>query len=342
MAIAGCGARSEFGAYDPPDLDEGASRDAVVIDRPLVLPDTARPQYRPYRSCGALLAVGGGIRRTLAFTPDGRTLMTADDRVRLWNTRDRTLVRMLDTGSGTAALSPDGDVIATPASVGSNAVQLWRRDGGTPIRRIETIGVVRAIAFAPDGRSFFTATLDAIARWSVDGTSMGSLATETYADALVVSPDAAFVASSAFDRTLYVRRIADGATMLTIEGNARSMTTAAFVPDGSSMAVAIAFQLRANFYRTSDWTSERPMPASIGSVRSVAISRDGSMIAIGELLDRVTIGRSDDRTTLQVIVTGDRSDALGVNAVAFSDDGTMLATGSSGGPVRLWCTDVMR
>lgn len=105
----------------------------------------------------------GAAVRTVAFSRDGRRLLTGSDdgTLRLWDLALGRLIRSIDVQSKvqSVAFSPDG----RRALVGTLAHQPQLRDLADG-RLLRTLwghsGPVRIVAFAPDGRTFLTASDD--------------------------------------------------------------------------------------------------------------------------------------------------------------------------------------
>ena len=80
---------------------------------------------------------------------------------------------------------------------------------------------------------------------------------------------------------------------------------------------------------------DREMHSYFGSFAMVAITRDGRLAATVSENDRVEIWNGFNGYQLDGFDTG-----RGVSAIAFSNDGTMLATGHEDGSILLWDTRV--
>ena len=111
---------------------------------------------------------------TLAFTPDGRALISSgiDKTTRLWNLSDgleRGSFTNLSLNAEYFRISPDGTVLATTSKEQQERVLLQQMPSG--VRIGELIGHQHALtdaAFSPDGKSMITASLDGTARlWPV-------------------------------------------------------------------------------------------------------------------------------------------------------------------------------
>jgi RNA polymerase sigma factor (sigma-70 family) len=115
---------------------------------------------RTCKATGSQAAAAGDPSRrlftSLAFSPDGRTLVTNassfDEPVRFWDTRTGDLKKeFTDKGHGgqPVALSPDGSILAA----GGKTVKLWDVRTGELLRELSGhLKITYSIAFSADGR----------------------------------------------------------------------------------------------------------------------------------------------------------------------------------------------
>ena len=246
----------------------------------------------------------------IAFHPDGTTLADAQDAVHLWDlVSGRTTATLTLTRSATAdwawcvAFSPDGALLASGHSF--DRVRLW------DVASRSNVGIlhghsafVLSVAFSPDGRLLASGSDDASVRlWDVAGRS--SVATLTghtsTVHSVAFSPDGTTLASSSYDRTIRLWDVSSARTVAVLKGHTSAAMSVAFSPDGRLLA-------------------------SGGGGASTAFGNDYPDDHTVRLWD---VARRTNVATL----TGHTGT---VRSVAFSPDGTTLASGSHDGTVRLW------
>src|SRR5207237_558150 len=94
----------------------------------------------------------------LAFSPDGKTLASADRNrvVRFWDVSKRREVGRVSCSAGALAYSPDGKILAA-GGLSDNAVRLLDPGRREALRALRVPGGgVRSLAFSPDGKVLLT------------------------------------------------------------------------------------------------------------------------------------------------------------------------------------------
>jgi WD40 repeat protein len=259
----------------------------------------------------------------VAFSPDGTHLASACGlTAKVWSTTSgqevRTLQRLtvnrIDRGIiQSVAYSPDGKWLATAARLSDKkldvaGVTLWNAvDGKEVWVRQAPPGRFLSVAFSPDGRS------------------------------LACASD---VRSIKVPGTVKVWEVASGREILTLQAHAWSgdsgalgVSNVAFSPDGKRLAISgptVKFWDLVN-------NREVPTPSPIKG-RNVTFSRDGKLLA--------TITRTPKKEFAVYLWDADSGQLLHsfqghtarVNGMAFTRDGTRLATTSDDMTVKLWAT----
>ncbi|WP_067975641.1 WD40 repeat domain-containing serine/threonine protein kinase [Nocardiopsis trehalosi] len=245
---------------------------------------------------------------SVAFSPDGTALATSDTAfsVRVWDTgtweESATLIEEdspVSVGTPSVAFDPDGTLLAT----GHESVRLWGVGTWEEVATILEDDWITSVAFSSDGTTL--ATSDPVGNVRFWNTSTGS---ETAA----------------------------------VEGPPDYVTSMAFSPDGTTLASATAVD-QAGVFEDSDggavrlWDSRNGAEIAVltshdSSFESVAFSPDGGLLAACDGDVRLwDTGTREEVTTLTA--------AEATASLAFSPDGSTIATGHEDGTVRLRDTE---
>jgi RNA polymerase sigma factor (sigma-70 family) len=223
-----------------------------------------------------------GESRSLAFSPDGQTLVAAGLPVRAWDVgtgRERFRIDKLTNVAASVAFTPDGRTLA----VGTFDGKLHLCDARTGAQRLEVGGPLRAVwglAFAPDGKTVATADIGPGLRlWDArSGALLRSF--EGHAQEVVTvafAPDGRTLASGGTDGTIRLWEKASGKQLYSIKAP-DAVRCVAFAPDGKVLASGG----RDRHVRLWDAATGKPLrdwPAHAFQIHSVSFSPDGRVLA---------------------------------------------------------------
>lgn len=265
---------------------------------------------------GELPASAGGNADSFAFSPDSRLLLTAGyNGGQLWDTASGQHVGEPMPGQtfvadgqastytvGTVAFSPDGTLVATGDVDGY--IRLWdaasRKPIGQPIAAelddTVTGGGVIALAFSPDGTVLASAGMDgSVKLWNV-------------------------ATRSPAGRPL--------PTSLSISG--RGADYLAFRPDGKVLATASSGGYVRQWNLATGTEIGKALQAvanrKTDSVNAVTYSSDGTLLAAGSTDGTIRVWKSTPDRSAGITIAAVRGSRSGVNALAFSPDGRVLAS----------------
>ena len=267
---------------------------------------------------------------SIAFSPDGKRLMTTGTDVRLWDATSG--VESLAFGAEAeapkaASFSPDGTGIVTTGGDGTATIRDAATGAALAVLKTPGIAVLQAM-FLPDKGRVLTTGSDGVARlWDAgSGKPLGTFGeVSTKLVMVALSPDGTTLATSQSDRSVTLWDVRSGRSVATLSDHGARVYGMAFSPDGRRLVTASAD----NTARIWDARVPRqPRVLAKDDVRSVRWSPDGRHIA--------TI--SGDRT-IRVYDATDKSVAAlpfaGVLTADFSPDGRRIVSGSAGGTVHV-------
>jgi WD40 repeat protein len=297
-----------------------------------------------------VFTVPDGHARSVAFSPDGKTLVAGLSGVR----GTGSTLRSWNVAKGTSttpwpdeveevtkvAFSPDGRTLAV---AGTLQTVLWNAAKPTgvalPLPALD-------LAFSPDGKTLATGGRDGAARlWDLaTGTVTDTLTTEgmTVVNTVAFRADGYALATGSEDLTGSQVRLWDLQTLLspTVDATLEAPHWQGFKPvafPSAAYPYLMATGGDDGIVRVWDSVSgslEATRTGHTGPVTAVAFSPDGDTLATGSE-DRTV--RLWDTSTLDVvpvdILTGHTG---GVTSVAFSPDGRTVASASLDRTVRLW------
>jgi WD40 repeat protein/serine/threonine protein kinase len=294
--------------------------------------------WRPYLHALKECVEPGGTVAAVAFSPDGKTLLTGGSgkTARLWHTATGRALGPIFSHEhiiSAVAFSPDGRMMLTGNWDGT--ARLWDVATGKALGApLQHKGKVTAVAFAPTGKRVATGSYDETAQvWDLTGKALGPpLKHEHYVTAVAFSPDGRTVLTGSLDKTVRSWDAVTGEPRGLILKHKDGVWAIAMSPDGERIATG-GSDRTAQVWDARSGAMLGPALRHRDRVLAVAFSPDGQTLLTG----------SSDKTARLWDNTGKPIGTVlphqgAVFAVAFHPNAPLLVTGSYDGTARLWET----
>ena len=183
-----------------------------------------------------------------------------------------------------------------------------------------------SVAFSPDGNTLASGTQTGVELW--DAETQDSLAFLQGTGPVAFAPDGT-LASGGRDRTIRLWDVESSGNTGVLTGHAGEVRSLAFAPGGATLASG-SFDGEVRLWDVATETGRTILEGS-ASVESMSISPDGNMLALtqNQVINLWDLELEESIASL----SGHESQVF---AVAFSPDGSTLASASLDGTVKLW------
>jgi WD40 repeat protein len=250
---------------------------------------------------------------SVAYSPDGRHVLTAGAGGRLWDAHTGRLVQ------------------SYPPPIGAD----WLESGPLQRRSVGHGGRIEVVGFSPDGKRALTGGPDGrVIVWDVaSGESLLTLkpSEDSGIHAAAFSPDGSHIAIGNYAGKTSLWDASSGHQVLTITGHTNAIESLAYFPDGRRI-VTVSYDQTARIWDTRDGRELRVFRGHQGPVMAVAVSPDGRRVVTGGTDGSARLW--DAETSEEQLVL--RANREPIDAVAFSPDGERVATTSLDRTVRIW------
>ena len=277
----------------------------------------------------------GGTVHSVAFSPRDSSLIAsagADHTIKLWNSRQNS-VKTLGNHEGTVnsvAFSPGGKTLVSGSD--DSTVKTWEISGWQEIASHEPVSFqvpfpVTEVTFAPDGQLIAAAGQNVILFDAVYQTEIATLPHGAWIWSASFSPNGQLLASGDHNGIVRIWNVQQRQIIAQLEGHSAAVGSLKFSLDSRTLVSGGNDEL-INLWEVSNWQRLGTIPNN-GAVYAVDFSPDEGVIAA-----------SGWETSLWSIINGEKIATLAkgsdwIRTVAFSPDGSTLASGGRDGTVRL-------
>jgi WD40 repeat protein len=286
----------------------------------------------------AATAPESGAVNAAAISRDGALVATATASgvVRVFRTRNGSVVRTVEAGSLLRGIAFNGDGSQVAAGGRDGRTRVWDVRTGALLHDLRSGGPVRSVTYSPDGSLLATASNDQTVKlWSAaSGTLLKTLRHPRSVLSATFSGDGAFLATVADDQFVRVYEVrSDRREPRYSFDNVREATTAAFSPDATSIATA-SRDGNVRLWSLIDGGGPTILPAR-GNVLALAFAPNGERLAASGTDPVIRIWNVATHE-LESTPTGHTAS---VRALSYSADGSLLLSAGDDRAAIVWRAD---
>lgn len=292
----------------------------------------------------------------LAYSIEGRLLASgsgSNGTVKIWNTAtgeperewsDKAIMRDITA----LAFAPDGTLVIAGHGPRGNEelldakIALWRTDTDAPFLTFDegsTGAGVLGLAVSPDGKTIVTSSEEmGITIWDGQTGKPRKVLTDYTArvSSVSISLDGRLLASGGDDGDVKIRDLETGSIIRVVRGDPGHTNQIAFTPNSKNLLVS---NFDVSLVDVSTGATKQVFDKEILQTKRLYLSRDGRRVGV------IGIARGDGVPNQEAhvwevssgrFIRRTKGYAMGVNSVALSPDGKLLAVGNFDGLVRLW------
>lgn len=286
------------------------------------------------------------------FSPDGSTIASSslDGTIRLWQVSDGTLIHTLaghTAGVHSLSFSPDGNILASASD--DRTVRLWDTQNGDQVKSLSNsiMGIPLEVVFSPDGSLLAIAgntcyvqlcnpesgiLRQGLAQPNCSGRSSGSFKTW----GIAFSPDGSKLATgdgcASSTGSLQLWQVREYVQPQLLEGYRLSVSTLAYSPEGSTIAVALTGSPSFWLLSVEDGSLLHTFEGHTLRINRLAYSPDGSLLASASRDKTIRLWQVSIRDLLEIL----EGHSEAVNSVDFSPDGSLIVSASDDDSLIVW------